>query len=263
MLPDANDDGVPENGISLSDAYWQWCDISNPDWRQIVASYSDAHLALDTDGLSSAELDQKRQERRSAQKITGQELARAERAAAYSMREALADGSLVALIRDPKTGDILKPSVWSDDGLQNYWRGRTNTDSSAPLESDFVSPDDPNAPGPWAQSNGRRRRVFFWLNDFQHWSSGFNKDSKSRPQQNLSVGERSELTEAMKPRLTKEQKAEIFKEWRASNGEYVPTLSEDIKHMKDRGISRADVRRLRPDFPRRPRGRGSQIGRKS
>jgi hypothetical protein len=295
MLPDAEDDAVPENGIPLWDAYQQWCDISNPDWRQIVASYEDAYRALDTDGLSSAELDQKRQERRSTQKIAGQELARAERAAAYSMREALANGSLVALIRDPKTGDILKPSVWSDDGLQNYWRGRTNTDSSAPLESDFVSPDDPNAPGPWAQSDGRRRRVFFWLNDFQHWSGGLREFSSTGLQQNLrvdpaddlfddvlerdqpigtaifvddecetdGVGGRSELTEAMKPRLTKKQKAEIFREWRASNGEYVPTLSEDIKYMKDRGISRADVRRLRPDFPRRPRGRGSQIGRKS
>jgi hypothetical protein len=179
MLPDAEDDGVPENGISLSDAFWQWCDISNPDWRQILDSYRDAHLPLDTDGLSNAELDQKRKEHRSTQKITEAELDRAERAAAYSMREALADGSLVALIRDPKTGDILKPSVWSDDKLQNYWRGRTHTDSSAPLESDFVSPDDPNAPGPRAQSNGRRRRVFFRLNDFQHWSDGFNKDSTS------------------------------------------------------------------------------------
>jgi hypothetical protein len=257
MLPDADVDAVPENGISLRDAYWQWCEISNPDWRQIVASFWAATLPLDTDGLSSAELDKKRQELRSAQKIAGAKLAQAERAAAYSMREALADGSLVALIRDPKTGDILKPSVWSDDGLQNYWRGRTDTDSSAPL-------DDPNAPGPWAQSDGWRRRVFFWLNDFEHWSGGLREFSFTGPQQNLrSVGGRSELIEGMKPRLTKKQKAEIFKEWRASNGEYVPTLSEDIKYMKDQGISRADVRWLRADFPRRPRGRGSQIGRKS
>jgi hypothetical protein len=179
MLPNAEDDSVPENGISLRDAYWRWCEISNPNWWQILASYSDAHRPLDTDGLSNAELDQKRKELRSTQKITDPELARAERAAASSMREALANGSLVALIRDPKTGNILKPSVWSDDGTQNYWRGKKDTDSSAPLDSDFVSPDDPNTPGPCAQSNGRRCKVFLWKKDFLQWLGEFNEDSKS------------------------------------------------------------------------------------
>ena len=253
MLPDANDDGVPENGISLSDAYRRWCEISNPDWRQIVASYSDAHLALDTDGLSSAELDQKRQERRSAQKITGQELARAERAAASSMREALANGSLVARIRDPKTGDILKLKVWSDDGLQNYWRGRTDTDSSAPLESDFASPDDPNAPGPWAQSNGQRRRVFLWLNDFLHWSGGFNEDSKSPT-----------LFSPHNPKLRKSwSTSEIELAYRKRIEEFrdkePPSREDDERYCKDTfGIGQTRARELRkqlapPEWKKRGR----------
>jgi hypothetical protein len=240
MLPDAEDDGVPENGISLSDAYRLWCEVSNPDWTQIIATFSDANLPLDTDGLSSAELDQKRQERRSTQKIAGAELARAERAAAYSMREALADGSLVALIRDPKTGGILKPSVWSDDRLQNYWRGRTDTESSAPLESDFVSPDDPNAPGPWAQSDGRRRRVFFWLNDFRHWSGGFNKDSNSPT-----------LISPHNPKLRKTwSTSEIESAYRKRIEEFwdktPPSREDDERYFKDTfGIGRTRARELR------------------
>jgi hypothetical protein len=74
-----------------------------------------------------------------------------------------------------------------------------------------------------------------------------------------SSGSQSELSEVMKPRLTKAQKRELFQKWRASKGEYVPTLAEDTEYMKAQGVSRNDVRKLRTKFPRRLPGRKKKI----
>lgn len=170
MLPNAEEDLISENGIALSAAYQRWCEISIPAWAEILAEYSDANRALIADGMSSAGLWWARCDRRVNQDRAGANIARAQRSAASTMREALAVGDLVAHIRDPNTREILTPIVWSSDNLQNYWRGKSSDDALLPLESDFVSPDDPDSPGPWAQINGHRRRVFITKPAFERWS---------------------------------------------------------------------------------------------
>ena len=46
-----------------------------------------------------------------------------------------------------------------------------------------------------------------------------------------------------------------FRRWREKhpNG-YIPTESEDIAHMKQFGVDRDTVRKLRKKYPKRPRG---------
>jgi hypothetical protein len=170
MQPNAEEDLISENGISLSTAYRRWCEISIRDWAEILAEFSDANRPMVSDGMSSAGLWWGRLDRRKNQDMAWPKIGRAQRTAASTMREALAVGDLVAHIRDPNTGEILTPSVWSADNLQNFWRGKTTEDASLPLEGDFVSPDDPDSPGPWAQINGRRRRLFIKKQAFELWS---------------------------------------------------------------------------------------------
>jgi hypothetical protein len=51
------------------------------------------------------------------------------------------------------------------------------------------------------------------------------------------------------------EKREIYKRFRESLGDTIPTISDDVKAMKAWGINREDTRNLRKDHPSRPRGR--------
>jgi hypothetical protein len=125
--------------------------ISYPRYRLRTAPWSE--------GISSAGLCWDRLDRRENQTRAWSKLRQAERTAASKMREALAVDDLVAHIRDPSTHEILTLQVWSSDNLQNLGVAKPPR-THLPLDSDFVSPDDPYLPGPWAQMNCHRRRVF-------------------------------------------------------------------------------------------------------
>jgi hypothetical protein len=53
------------------------------------------------------------------------------------------------------------------------------------------------------------------------------------------------------------QKRKIFAEWRASRGEDIPTITEDLNEMLRHDIHRDDVMLLREEHPSNPRGRPS------
>jgi hypothetical protein len=56
-------------------------------------------------------------------------------------------------------------------------------------------------------------------------------------------------------KLPAAQKRKIFAEWRASRGEDIPTITEDLNEMLRHDIHRDDVLQLRKPHPSRPRGR--------
>jgi hypothetical protein len=57
------------------------------------------------------------------------------------------------------------------------------------------------------------------------------------------------------PKLSQVAKAAKFSEWRKGRGADVPTFKEDKAHMKQFGVGRDVVRKLREDHPSRPPGR--------
>lgn len=61
-----------------------------------------------------------------------------------------------------------------------------------------------------------------------------------------------------KPGMPTLERRQLFAEWRASQGDYIPKLAEDTEQMKKVGVNRDDTRELRKDFPRRPRGKPKQ-----
>jgi hypothetical protein len=61
-----------------------------------------------------------------------------------------------------------------------------------------------------------------------------------------------------KVKLSVSEKRRLFKEWRDSSPERIPTEAEDLARMKLVGINREDTRQLRKDFPSLPRGKPRQ-----
>jgi hypothetical protein len=59
-------------------------------------------------------------------------------------------------------------------------------------------------------------------------------------------------------KLAASERRRLFKEWRESCPNRIPTLSEDVAQMKLLGINREDTRELRKDFPSLPRGKPRQ-----
>jgi hypothetical protein len=49
--------------------------------------------------------------------------------------------------------------------------------------------------------------------------------------------------------------AKRFAEWRAGRGRDIPTYPEDVDYMKQFGVGRERVRKLREGVPRLPRGK--------
>jgi len=63
--------------------------------------------------------------------------------------------------------------------------------------------------------------------------------------------------------ILRNEMEEEFRAWRKNfKSGQPPTHDQDVKHMKQFGVSRDRVRELRKKFPRRPRGRskGDKIG---
>jgi hypothetical protein len=57
------------------------------------------------------------------------------------------------------------------------------------------------------------------------------------------------------PRLSRSAKVARFKQWRESQSGRIPTVKEDIAHMKAFSVGRDEVRDLRRGYPSRDRGR--------
>jgi hypothetical protein len=149
--------------------------------------------------------------------------------ALVEIRKALHAGDLVAEFLDEsgKLGSILKDGWGGDAGDEILLRGAVDL------------------------ADGRSRLLLFKLATLDQFAKSL---TPAWPDQ---VAETSQRPAPKMPavKLAASEKRRLFREWRDSSPERIPTLSEDIAHMKLVGINREDTRQLRKDFPRLPRGK--------
>lgn len=157
-IPEAND-AIPKGSISLTHAY-----------NCVVGAVSNHHERLPKfDEDWSEALRKSREEERNIQdsevfdKELEEEWHRRKEANLF-LRLEIEAKRLVACIRDPETGEILQ--LRSDDWIPTGW------DDYIPpgIWTDYVRPDDYEAPGPKGTLiRGALRPVFFMRDEFEAW----------------------------------------------------------------------------------------------
>ena len=164
-------DLIPLEAISLSQAFERLCEKVHEDPHVLPAFDDDWAEALkksqatekqfgDPEGYD-AETEQWCLERRMANLF---------------LRLQLADGKLLACVRDPKNGEILQlgrdgwlPEAWLDYTPYGIW-------------DDYIDNKDYDSPGPGGSFIGNaRRRVFFPVNLFGRWLNSNFPTSRGRP----------------------------------------------------------------------------------
>jgi hypothetical protein len=154
------EDAIPKAAISLTDAYG--CVLN------VVSNHPEL-LPKFGEEWSDA-LEKSREEERKAQhdpETFDQELEEEwhrRKEANLFLRLQIEAAELVACVRDPQTGDVLQ--LRSDDWIPSEW------DDYIPpgIWTDFVIPDDYEAPGPnGSLIRGALRPVFFMRDEFEAW----------------------------------------------------------------------------------------------
>jgi len=166
--PPKSDDPLPRNTIRLSDAFEQYYRATAPDASAVEAELN-AALPPEIPGmwrcapnwlgcLTGADYEKAAWERWYKAHVAMEESrSRAEK----SFRDELASGRLIALVRDPTTGETLQLDY-------RRWNEKMNF-GVAGFTEDFVRPDDLSQRGPCTIVGGAMRPVFFDLGEFQSW----------------------------------------------------------------------------------------------
>lgn len=151
-------DPIPVDAIGLRDAFRVFMKATTPTFAALEADleYADACLYE-----AYIQCDPEDQRSAVAYKAIVGDWDTAVIDAELRFRKSLADGAIVALVREPETGKILKlqregwqPDRWQPGGF---------------LASDFVGEDDPVSRGPNTVVHGARRPVFFMQAEFELW----------------------------------------------------------------------------------------------
>jgi hypothetical protein len=157
-IPQARD-AIPKEAIWLTDAYeWVASLASNHpenlpkfdgDWSEALRKSKELERKIQDPEVYDGELEGEWHRRKEANLI---------------LRLGIEAKELVAYVRDPLTGEILQLS--SDDWIPSDW------DDYIPsgIWSDYIIPDDYEAPGPnGTLIRGALRPVFFMLSEFEVW----------------------------------------------------------------------------------------------
>jgi hypothetical protein len=159
------DDDVPSNAMRLTEAY-------DAVLNALIANLAELDVALD-DAISREntlpfpyQLD--------AQEAVA-DLQRAQRKANLFFRGELVHQKIIAYVCDPENGKHVR--------LENQgWRLPFFSETTA-MFSDYVSPNDPQDPGPaGATIRGQQVPVFFYRDEFENW---FVKTFGKRPEHRL------------------------------------------------------------------------------
>ena len=139
-MSDANDP-IPLGAIALMDAYQIVFEAITPNSSELLEAINPAQSSSD---------------RANREAWTAYDSSQLK--ANTWLRQRIADELLVALIRDPERGEVLKLSHigWENPGFLN-----------SGIVGNFVGPDDIVNPGPSTVLRGQRRPVFFNLNAFE------------------------------------------------------------------------------------------------
>jgi hypothetical protein len=167
--PPKSDDLVPRNTIWLSDAFERYYRATAPDGSAVEAELNAALPRPESlwmwrcssnwlGCLTGADYEKAAWEPWYRAHVAREESrSRAEK----SFRDELASGRLIALVRDPATGETLQLDY-------RRWNERMNF-GVAGFTEEFVGPDDLSQPGPCTIVGGAMRPVFFDLDEFQSW----------------------------------------------------------------------------------------------
>jgi hypothetical protein len=153
------DDAIPVDSVSLSEAYERIADA--------VCANPEILPELDEDWVEALKKSDAYEKKIQDPLVFDDELAdwsHQRKAANVFLRHCLEQGELVACVRDPETGDVLKlrsddwlPSKWSDYVPYGIW-------------DDYLDPEDYESAGPSGSFiRGALRPVFFRKSDFEQW----------------------------------------------------------------------------------------------
>ena len=157
-LPKA-DDAIPVESVSLSEAYERIADA--------VCANPEILPELDEDWVEALKKSDAYEKKYQDPSAFDDELANwvhQRQAANVFLRQCLEEGELVACVRDPKTGHVLRlrahdwlPSKWSDYVPYDIW-------------DDYLNPEEYKFAGPSGSFiGGALRPVFFQKYDFEQW----------------------------------------------------------------------------------------------
>jgi hypothetical protein len=158
-LPQA-DDAIPKDAIRLTDAYERVVDL--------ICDHPELLPKFDEDSAEALRKSREKEKRiQHDQEVFDAELEEYwhhKKEANLILRSAIEEKKLVACVRDAEAGDILQlaatdwiPGNWDDYIPPGIW-------------TDFIVPDDYEAPGPQGSFiGGALRPVFFLREEFEQW----------------------------------------------------------------------------------------------
>jgi hypothetical protein len=177
----AEDDPVPYNAVRLTEAYEVVLANAekdpalefeiDDDWKKILNASREFERSIQDPDVFDRELE----EYWHLSKIVN-----------LFLRSQLEEGRLLACVRDPETGQILRTS--SGGWLPSSWDKHGYVPSG--IWTDFIDPDFYDAPGPGdAFVRGRQRPIFFLYEDYEPW---FVNIFGSRPGFSWKIGQASD-----------------------------------------------------------------------
>jgi hypothetical protein len=150
-------DRIPADTISLIEAFRRLYKAVTPNWELIDRQLFDESVEALAEALAASPNPNGVTVPVSQ---TQMEFDAAQEHAHGMLRTALGVGALTAYVRDPDTGERLRLTQESWDGLVVLTGGDL---------SNFVNPDDPGNPGPYTTVRGARRPIFFVEGEFTQW----------------------------------------------------------------------------------------------
>jgi hypothetical protein len=192
-----SDDPLPQNVIRFSEGFERFFQSTEPRCQELEAAANDAFLACEKGDFRPA--------LQGEWHATLDARDRARFGAWGQWRLNLALGLFVPCIRDPDNDVILELD-------KKGWAGPQGLGPYCSID-DFVCPDDPIVPGPFAAIGGKLRPVFFVKNTFERALAAV-----SRP-----VPDGGRKRRGRRPQYDREQIARIVLELMTHHGEFDPS----------------------------------------
>ena len=210
-----SDDPLPQNVIRFSEGFERFFQSTEPRCQELEAAANDAFLAFEKGDFRPA--------LQGEWHATLDTRDRARFGAWGPWRSNLALGRFVPCIRDPDNNVILELD-------KKGWAGSQGLGPYCFIE-DFVCPDDPIVPGPFAAIGGKLRPVFFVKNVFERALAAV-----SRP-----VPDGGRKRRGRRPVFDREQVARIVFDKMDHHGEFA---SSDLQWRSQADLERAVMEEL-------------------